>query len=243
MNYNSQDIVNNYSVDFDFDAIEPEINRKDYYEISKQFISKLDDWITILLKKEPKSVALWAMAFAIGAKFLEGQSMSSVAKKIGVTKAAISKQARIFCKEANLPPSPYMSPNRKRYGKETKEKRIIRVAMMVDDDDLFHKKVGELLRELIDSNINLFEDGIQKDLKVTDSKLGRLYRNYTYESGTKEYTDIKEVFIVKSAVKKLFKGINNTDDVIKALKKSDIFIKATARQVDFQLKTGYLIKY
>lgn len=79
-----------------------------YIELAKCFISKLDEMLFYLLRKNSTDPLIWGLLFAIGSKHLEGRSMSSVAKEIGVTKAAISKHARRFVKGLCLPTSPYM---------------------------------------------------------------------------------------------------------------------------------------
>lgn len=79
-----------------------------YIELAKCFIAKLDEMLFYLVRKNKSDPLVWGLLFAIGSKHLEGRSMSSVAKEIGVTKAAISKHARHFVKGLALPTSPYM---------------------------------------------------------------------------------------------------------------------------------------
>lgn len=79
-----------------------------YSELAKSFISKLDEALYHMLRHSKKDAMVWGLAYAIGSKHINGQSMSSKAKDIGVTKAAISKHARFFIKALNFPVSPYM---------------------------------------------------------------------------------------------------------------------------------------
>ena len=79
-----------------------------YVELAKTFISKLDEAVYYMLKHCKNDPAVWGLAYAIGSKHIEGQSMSSKARDIGVTKAAISKHARFFVKSLDFPVSPYM---------------------------------------------------------------------------------------------------------------------------------------
>lgn len=60
------------------------------------------------LDEMPECPEKYGVAYAIGATFLAGRSMSEIAAKLGTTRALISHRARAFCRRHNLPPSPYM---------------------------------------------------------------------------------------------------------------------------------------
>ena len=79
-----------------------------YSELAKSFISKLDEALFHMIKHSKKDPVIWGLAYAVGSKHIDGQSMSAKAIEIGVTKAAISKHARFFVKALNFPVSPYM---------------------------------------------------------------------------------------------------------------------------------------
>ncbi len=54
------------------------------------------------------SVKWWAVQFALGTGHCEGHSMTTIAERIGVGRAAISKEATELCRRLGIPPSPYM---------------------------------------------------------------------------------------------------------------------------------------
>lgn len=56
----------------------------------------------------PDCVEKWGIAFATSNPICLGRSMTDVAEKLGVCKATLSAEARKFCDEHSLPPSPYM---------------------------------------------------------------------------------------------------------------------------------------
>lgn len=53
-------------------------------------------------------VSKWGFIFAVGLDAAEGNSMEDVAQRIGVSRAAISKEARAWCERLRLPESRYM---------------------------------------------------------------------------------------------------------------------------------------
>jgi len=64
--------------------------------------------LSATLDEMPECPEKYGAAYAIGATFLAGRSMSEIAASLGVTRAIISHRARAFCKRYNIPPSPYM---------------------------------------------------------------------------------------------------------------------------------------
>lgn len=72
---------------------------------SAEIMNRMGDWI---ICAKNKAVAVWQAAFAIGLNCCDGNSMTAVAKSLGVTRACISKGAREFCEQNDLPPSFYM---------------------------------------------------------------------------------------------------------------------------------------
>jgi hypothetical protein len=61
-----------------------------------------------MLDEMPECPEKYGVAYAIGATFLAGRSMSEIAAKLGTTRALISHRARDFCRRHQIPPSPYM---------------------------------------------------------------------------------------------------------------------------------------
>ncbi len=59
--------------------------------------------IVWLIKRDNAQMAAYCMAFAAGLDELNGISMTAVAEKLGVTRAAISKGANECCDELGLP--------------------------------------------------------------------------------------------------------------------------------------------
>ena len=57
--------------------------------------------------KDPR-LAVYQIAYGLGAGICAGKSMKAKAAELGCTRAAISKGAVAFCREHGLPPSPYM---------------------------------------------------------------------------------------------------------------------------------------
>ena len=56
----------------------------------------------------PDCVEKWGIAFATSNPVCLGRSMTEIADKLGVCRATISAEARKFCDDHGLPPSPYM---------------------------------------------------------------------------------------------------------------------------------------
>jgi hypothetical protein len=54
------------------------------------------------------TLTLWAYMLATGSALAMGESMTGIAKKCGVTKAAVSKRCRQICEDLGLPRSQYM---------------------------------------------------------------------------------------------------------------------------------------
>ena len=92
--------------------IEPDdsadIYRQAYRESSKVCLRVLNRAIlTIVTARRPK-VAAWQVAYGLGLAVCEGVSVTKRARMIGVTRAYLSKGAKLFQRSNNLPPSPYM---------------------------------------------------------------------------------------------------------------------------------------
>lgn len=69
--------------------------------------------------------AAWAVMFATSHPLCMGKSMSDVATKLRVPRAAISGLATRFCKENGLPPSSYMrSEKAQETAKKARNKKI-----------------------------------------------------------------------------------------------------------------------
>ena len=60
------------------------------------------------IQRQRDSVEKWGIAFATSNPICMGMSMSEVAKRLGVSRAAISYEATRFCDEHGLPHSSYM---------------------------------------------------------------------------------------------------------------------------------------
>lgn len=78
---------------------------------------------SILNPSHGSTSALEADVIALAIGFPGMGSMTDVAKKHGVGKAAISKRAVAFCDENELPPSPYMKSKRARESYQRCNKR------------------------------------------------------------------------------------------------------------------------
>jgi hypothetical protein len=85
-----------------------------YRECSEKFLRVFH----VAIQRMPDCIEKWGIAFATGNPICFGQSMSDVARKLDgvqkehsgkyITRAAISYEARKFCDDMGLPPSPYM---------------------------------------------------------------------------------------------------------------------------------------
>lgn len=92
------------------DDMEPCIEgERPFEEMWKIVQGMVDEFIGSAINRE---TAFWQCAFALGLPECEGQSMTVVAARLGVTRACLSKGARKFSKINGLKPSPYMKSER-----------------------------------------------------------------------------------------------------------------------------------
>jgi hypothetical protein len=241
------EILNSLSIDFDYGELDIAPNNH-YIEAAKCFITKLDEIIYLLLKKEKGGRAqvrtsVWALALALGSKHLEGQSMTEIAAHLDVTRAAVSKQAVQFSKLLNLPPSPYMAPARKGYGKETELKKAKRMATAANDHDN-GVAVVELTKRLIDHNIERFKDGRSHHPVECWGRLNRRGNGGL----------ISSVFIKNQYIEKMFNGSNTQQDIVKAWVASKSIItsnsvlgpqinRSVIKKIGGEVHRGYVIRY
>jgi hypothetical protein len=81
-------------------------NSSQYREASERMLGLLNNIVTFLFNHGyHKSPQLYGIAFAIGHPIIVASNMLEVARKLNVTKAAISKIAMAFLQETGLPPS------------------------------------------------------------------------------------------------------------------------------------------
>jgi hypothetical protein len=81
-------------------------NSHQYREASEYMLGLLNNIVTFLFNHGyHKSPQLYGIAFAIGHPIIIASNMLDVARKLNVTKAAISKIAMAFLQETGLPPS------------------------------------------------------------------------------------------------------------------------------------------
>ncbi len=252
MSYAQDDeaILANIPVPFDYGSLDSEINDH-YIDAAKCFITKLDEIIYLLLKKEQDGrahvkTAVWALALALGSKHLEGQSMTDIAEHLGVTRAAVSKQAVLFSKALDLPASPYMAPSRKSYGKESKLKKAARLAESVVDRE-YGVSVVQLTQDIIKNNIVKFKEYRSKGPRLREC-WGTVVR------GKSDL--VQSVFIKNQYIEKLFNGTATKTAIVKAWRDSGMLISGTGqtgiskalnssvlRGVDGEVFRGYIIKY
>jgi hypothetical protein len=64
--------------------------------------------ISTVLEKQPDTPDKWGAAFAVGASFCFGRSMSEKAAQLGCSRALLSHKATEICKALGWPPSAYM---------------------------------------------------------------------------------------------------------------------------------------
>lgn len=205
--YDDTEVLNNISIDFDYGELD--ITPSDHYiDAAKCFITKIDEIIYLLLKKEQDGrgqvkTAVWALALALGSKHLEGKSMTEIAEHLGVTRAGVSKQVVQFSKALNLPASPYMAPTRKSYGKETTLQKATRLAESVED-----KAEGlcvvQITKQLIAQNIERFIDGWDEPVECW----GKVRR--------RGGGDITSIFIKNQYIERLFNGADTKKDIVRA---------------------------
>ena len=229
MSYINDDseILNNIPVQFDYESIEAIVAPRDDRAVAKLFLGKLEEIIYILLKKEQggraiRRTAIWALAFTLGSKHLEGKSMTEVAEYLGVTRAAISKQAVEFSKMLNLPASPYMAPERVSPGKETELQKCVRLTESVSKAD--HSYMIALVRDLIVTNKSMF---IKKG-KTRNNSWGIIY-------------DSSNVFVLCSDLQRLFNHEAKTGDILKGLRRAGVIDEgpATLRWFNSSMRRGY----
>lgn len=245
--YDDSKVLENIAVQFDYGSLDSEINDH-YIDAAKCFIGKLDEIIYLLLKKEQDGrahvkTAVWALALALGSKHLEGKSMTEIAEHLGVTRAAVSKQAVLFSKALDLPASPYMAPSRKSYGKESKLKKAARLAESVVDRE-YGVSVVELTQDIVKNNIVKFKEYKSRGPRLNEC-WGSLVRN---KSGR-----IQSVFIKNQYIEKLFNGTATKAAIVKAWRGSGLLIsgdnkgliknRSILRGIDGEVYRGYVIRY
>ena len=76
-----------------------------YRECARAMLRVLHNAISMSMESP---AAAWAVMFATSHPMCMGKSMSEIAAKLKVHRAAISGMATRFCKENGLPPSTYM---------------------------------------------------------------------------------------------------------------------------------------
>ena len=247
--YSNDELINNYSVDFDFDSIagigtDEQVNH--YHDAAKSFLCKLEEIVGFLIEKESKSTAVWGLAFCIGTKHLEGRSMTQIAKDLGISRAAISKQATLACRILNLPASPYMAPKRARTN-ETEEKKVIRLINCLEDDEvpkLLHEQIQDLFHNYLDYYAGKFQDKYNPLARMPEGETwGKIYRSITFRNGYKQYTNICQVFISSVRLSIFFGNHFSVEDIEKALKRVGM-IKSpkVCRRIEGKLTHGYLIE-
>jgi hypothetical protein len=89
-------------------TIETKSYRDGYRDAALRHLFIINRLFIFLYEANPRNVAMWQAALALGAGMCEGQSMTKVGETCGVTRACISKGARTFCETNELPPSFYM---------------------------------------------------------------------------------------------------------------------------------------
>lgn len=82
--------------------------REGYRDAALRHLFIINRLFIFLFEANPRNVAMWQVALALGAGMCEGKSMTKVGEMCGVTRACISKGARTFCEINELPPSFYM---------------------------------------------------------------------------------------------------------------------------------------
>ena len=97
------------------DDIEPEYaNPQDLREAALKYVGIMNSFANLvengLRDRDMRNVAtkFWGAAYALGLGCCDGVSMTARAHSLGVTRAAISKTARVLCEANNLPPSWYL---------------------------------------------------------------------------------------------------------------------------------------
>jgi len=79
-----------------------------YREAALRFMSLLH----YVINRMPDSVEKWGIAFATASPICNGLSMTVIAKRLGVSRAAISHEARKCCSSCGLPASSYMKSDK-----------------------------------------------------------------------------------------------------------------------------------
>lgn len=82
--------------------------------------------VNFLVRKDNAKLAAIGISYAAGLDFLNGTTMTQIADKIGVTRAAVSKVANEFCDLLNIPRSRYMKSNEARQAYSQRQKNISR---------------------------------------------------------------------------------------------------------------------
>jgi hypothetical protein len=97
------------------DELEPlDTSPTDLREAAQKYVSVMNAFARRielgLSEGDLKSVAVnfWGAAYGLGLSCCEGMSMTERSAQIGVQRATISKQARLFIEANGLPPSYYM---------------------------------------------------------------------------------------------------------------------------------------
>ena len=76
--------------------------------IYRECASKFLPILHAAIQRMPDCIEKWGIAFATSNPICFGQSMTEVARKMDVSRASLSYEARKFCDDMGLPPSPYM---------------------------------------------------------------------------------------------------------------------------------------
>lgn len=90
------------------EEIEPDESTDAYREAAKLFSRIINQALIVITSAKHPRAAAWQVAFALGAPVCAGESMTSRARQLGITKAAISKGAKAFQRANALPASQYM---------------------------------------------------------------------------------------------------------------------------------------
>jgi len=85
-----------------------EVRKRAFLEASRRQLYVIEQAVDCILLADNPRIASWQIAFALGLSCCQGRTMTAVAEKLMVTRAAISKGAHAFCAKVGVPPSEYM---------------------------------------------------------------------------------------------------------------------------------------
>ena len=117
------------------ESMEPLPQTSDYREASRRFYGVLEKVHNHVAFAENSKLAMYQVAFAMQAPFLQGRTMESVAAELRVKRQAISKGVRVFQLACGLPGSSYQKSAR-----AVQSYRAARVAQLVPRSALMHRK-------------------------------------------------------------------------------------------------------